>query len=162
MKRKIFCLIALLLFCLTITACENGNELKTVSFSEITSDGSENYAFRVDFVEDKRVDNKYYDLQIKADGNKKIMLGKEYEEKKEVVLTSDWQSLTTLMLNEPNTEIFTMGSEAESIVYVFTSEEKVIITLRAVVGGVEDNAQGTGKIITSPESCSDEFVIKTK
>jgi len=158
--KKIFCLIFIFLFCFTITACENGNELKTVSFSDVTSAGSENYAFRIDFAKDDRVDDKYYDIQIKADGNKKIQIGKEYEDKKEVSLSSDWKSLTTLMLEIPNTETFTIGREAVSIVYIFTTSERVVITLRAVVGGIEDNAFGTGKIITSPEVCSNEFVMK--
>ena len=152
----------LLIPCFLLTACENGNTLHTVSFSEITNAGSENYAFRVDFAEDKRVDNKYYDLQIKADGNKKIKIGKEFEEKKEIFLTKDWQSLTTLMLETPDTETFTMGQDAVTIIYIFLAEEKIEITLRAVVGGIENNAKGTGKIITSPESCSEEFKIKTK
>ena len=162
MKKFVIFFLLILCPCIFLAACEDGNILQTVAFSEISSPGSDNYAFRVDFVEDTRVDNKYYDIQIKANGNKKIRIGKEYDEKKEISLTSDWQSLTTLLLDTPNAETFTMGSEAVSLIYIFTSDESATITLRAVVGGIEDNAFGTGKIITSPEKCSSEFVITTK
>ena len=148
--------------CLLFAGCESGNELKTVTFYNITSAGSDDYTFRVVFAEDKRVDNKYYDLQIKADGNKTISIGQEMQEKKEVQLSNKWASLTTLMLNEPKTETFTKGSDAQTLVYIFNVKEKTKITIRAVVGGVEENDGKTGYIITSPEDCSEEFVIETK
>ena len=158
--RKFLSLLFVLFIPFILTSCEGGNELRTVAFVDMTNAGSEEYAVKVLFSDDKRVDNKYYDIQIKADGRKTISIGREFESKKDIMLTNDWQSLTTLMLDEPNTEILTVGSDAETIVFVLNSREKVSIAWRAVVGGIEDNAFGTGKIITSPESCSDEFVLK--
>lgn len=151
----VFCL----LFCF---GCENGNYLRTASFTNITSAGSKNYAFKVVFASDERVDSRYYDIQIKADGEKKIKIGKEFEEKKEVTLSEKWASLTTLLLDEPSTETFTKGSEAVTLVYIFNVQEKTNITVRVVVGGVEENSSGKGQIITSPEEASDEFVIKAE
>ena len=84
------------------------------------------------------------------------------EEKKEIQLLSRWNSLTTLMVNEPNTERFIKGSEIKTLVYIFNAEEKIKVTLRVVVGGIEENAEGKGQIITSPEEVSNEFVIETK
>lgn len=161
--KKVLSICCLLLVCLfALAGCESGNILQTVSFSNITSAGSEDYTVKVTFMEDKRVDNKYYDIQIKADGQKKIKIGKEFEDKKEVVLTKEWKSLTSLLLEEPNTEKFTKGSDAIALVYIFNVEEKTKITLRAVVGGIEDNATKTGQIITSAEACSKEFDLETK
>ena len=45
-----------------------------------------------------------------------------------------------------DTETFIMGQDAVSIIYIFTTTEKATIVLRGVVGGIEDNAKGTGKI----------------
>ena len=160
--RKLLSLILLPIFCLILTGCESGNILRTVSFSEITSAGSDDYTFRVTFSQDERVDEKYYDLQIKADGEKKISIGQEFEEKQEVLLTEEWQSLTSLLLKIPNSETFTKGKEAISLVYIFNAQEKVKVFVRAVVGGITDNAFKTGKIITNPEPASNEFVIETK
>lgn len=160
--KKIISFVLLPIFCLILTACESGNTLRTATFSEITSAGSEDYTFKVMFSEDERVDEKYYDLQIKADGNKKIVIGKEFEEKKEIQLTENWQSLTTLLLREPDTETFTKGKDAGSLIYIFNAEEKTKVILRAVVGGITDNANKTGKIITNPEPASAEFEIETK
>ena len=160
--KKIAIYIFLPILCLFLSACESGNMLRTASFSEITSAGSEDYTFKVIFSEDERVDEKYYDIQIKADGNKSIVIGKEFEDKKEVSLTENWQSLTTLLLDEPNTETFTKGKDAITLVYIFNAKQPVKITLRAVVGGITDNAYKTGKIITNPEAASNEFVINTK
>ena len=160
--KKILSLILLPFFCLLLTACESGNILRTASFTDITSAGSEDYSFKVTFAEDERVDEKYYDLQIKADGEKKISIGKEFEEKKEVLLSDNWQSLTTLLLDEPNTETFIKGKDILTLVYIFNAEEQTKVILRAVVGGTTENASKTGKIITNPEQASSEFVMQTK
>ncbi len=161
--KKILSICFLFLICaITFAGCEEGNSLQTVAFSNITSAGSDDYTVKITFMEDKRVDNKYYDIQIKADGTKKVKIGKEFEEKKEVTLSQEWSSLTTLLLDEPNTETFTKGSDAVMLIYIFNVEEKTKVTFRAVVGGIEDNATKTGQIITSAEACSQEFEISTK
>ena len=161
--KKLFSLAFIFIsFCTLFAGCEGGNLLRTASFSNITMAGSQDYTIKISFAEDERVDNRYYDIQIKADGAKKIKIGKEFEKKKEAQLSESWQSLTTLLLDEANTETFVKGSEAVTVIYIFNTEEESKITFRVVVGGIEDNASGTGKIITSPEDCSDEFVVKTK
>lgn len=161
--KKILSLFSIFLMSLCVLAgCESSNTLKTVAFSNVTGAGSEDYTVRVMFLEDKRVDNKYYDIQIKADKDVKIKIGKEMEDKKEIQLTDEWNSLTTLMLDESNTETFTKGSDAVTLVYIFTTEGKAKVTFRGVVGGIEENATKTGYIITSPEECSDEFSVETK
>ena len=158
--KKVLSICFLFLTCMFVfTGCEQGNSLQTVSFSNITSAGSKDYTIKITFADDKRVDNKYYDIQIKADGDKKIRIGKEFSEKKEVVLSNEWKSLTTLLLDEPDTEQFTKGSDAITLIYIFNVEENAKVTFRAVVGGVEDNASKKGKIITSAEECSSEFVV---
>ena len=161
--KKVFSILSVILISLCVLAgCEASNTVKTVAFSNITSAGSEDYTVRIMFIEDERVDNKYYDIQLKADKPMTIKIGKEMEEKKVIQLSDKWNSLTSLLVDEPNTETFTKGSEAITLVYILTAEAKANITFRAVVGGIEENAFGTGYIITSPEECSDEFVLQTK
>ena len=160
--KKIFAILLFSICCLGFAGCESGNMLRTASFTNITQAGSEDYTFRITFAEDKRVNDRYYDIQIKADGNKKIKIGREMQEKKEIQLTEKWNSLTTLLASQLNTETFLKGSEATTVVYIFNATEKIKVTLRVVVGGVEENASGTGQIITSPEDASNEFVIETR
>lgn len=160
--RKILSLILISFCCLVFVGCESGNTLRTASFTNITMAGSDDYTFRITFSEDERVDERYYDIQIKADGEKKISIGKEFEDKKEIQLSTMWNSLTSLLVEEPNTETFTKGKDAVSLVYIFNAVEKTKVTLRVVVGGIEQNAEGTGQIITSPEDASNEFTIETK
>jgi len=161
--KKFFSILSVFLMSLCVlSGCEESNTVKTVAFSNITGAGSKDYTVKVMFIEDERVDNKYYDIQIKADKEIKIKIGKEMEEKKEISINENWNSLTTLLIDTPNTETFTKGSDAVTLVYIFTSQDKAKITFRAVVGGIEENAYGSGYIITSPEACSDELVLEMK
>ncbi len=149
-------------FCFALAGCENGNMLRTVSFSDVTSAGSDKYTVKAVFAQDKRVDDKYYDLQIKASGDLTISIGEEMQERKVVSLRSEWQSLTTLLLDEKDREMFVKGEDAVMKTYIFSSKQTGAVTFRAVVGGVEENASGKGQIITSPEVCSNEFSVEIK
>lgn len=162
MKKIVYVFCLCVLAGVILSGCEKGNTLVTASFSNITMAGSENNTVKIVFSQDDRVDNRYYDVQIKANKNGKIEACKEFNAKKEVSLTTDWQSMTTLLLDEINTEEFVKGSEAVPIVFIFTTTEPIVITLRVVTGGVEDNASGRGQIITSTEICSKEFSLDLK
>ena len=162
--KKIFAFLVFFLcgFCIALAGCESGNMLRTVSFYEITGAGSEKYTVKVVYAQDKRVDDKYYDLQIKASGDLTILLGKENDEKKTISLNKEWQSLTSLLAKEEGSETFVKGKDAVCDVYIFTSKQTGTVTFRAVVGGVEENASKKGQIITSPEVCSNEFSVEIK
>ena len=55
MKKTIaFFVFFLCGFCFALCGCENGNMLRTVTFSEATSAGSDKYVVKVVFAEDKR------------------------------------------------------------------------------------------------------------
>lgn len=163
MKKTIaFFVFFLCGFCFALCGCENGNMLRTVTFSEATSAGSDKYVVKVVFAEDKRVDDKFYDLQVRANGDLTISIGKEMQEKKVVSIDKEWQSLTTLLLDEKDTERFVKGADAVMTTYIFSSKQTGTVVFRAVVGGVEENASGKGQIITSPEVCSNEFCVDIK
>lgn len=162
--KKLICFFVCFLcgFCVALAGCESGNMLRTVSFTDATGAGSEKYTIKVVFAQDERVDDKYYDIQIKAGGDLTISLGEEMKERKTMSLSSEWQSLTTLLVEEENTEEFVKGEEAVMKTYIFTSKQVGSVTFRAVVGGIEENASGKGYIITSAEVCSNEFNVEIK
>lgn len=150
---------------LGITGCENSNDLRLASFSNITAAGSTDYAIRISFAEDERVDEKFYDVQLKATKAGQLVFWKEGEEKKTLTIDEDnaWRSLTTLIAvseGKPNTEQFIKYSEALTQTYIFNSNQDNTLLFRVVVGEPEDNAQKTGKILTSTEEVSSVFMLK--
>ena len=159
--KKILCFFVCFLcgLCIAVAGCESENMLRTVSFTNVTGAGSDKHTVKVVFAQDKRVDEKYYDLQIKASGDLTISIGREMEERRVISLNKEWQSLTTLLVSEKDSETFVKGKDAVTLTYIFTSKQVGSVVFRAVVGGVEKNASGKGQIITSPEVCSNEFVV---
>ena len=164
--RSIFAFI-LIIPIIFMFACENATRLECASFSEITSAGSENYAVRVNFASDSRIKEKYLDIQIKTDKICQLTFWEENDEKLTLNFPDfdEWYSLTTLIAEAKGLqgeEEFEKYSEATGKTYLFNYDGELKITMRAVVGDIEDNSSGTGKILVGSEPISSQFNLKIK
>ncbi len=169
-KNKLF--IFLIVFLLSFSAifllsCENSTQLQCATISEITSAGSENYAVRINFLNDSRVEEKYVDVQIKCDKTCQLIFWEENQDK--ITLNIDdydeWFSLTSLICEakgQTGQESFEKFKDATGKTYLFNYDGNLEITLRVVVGDVEDNSAGTGQILVGSEPISDQKTLKIK
>jgi len=168
MKRKIFALI-LLVCALTIPlyACEKSTQLRTAYINEITAPGSKNYGVRVTYSEDKRLEGKGTDVQIKFNNIGTVKMGKEGEEKFEYKIKDydEWYSITSIYSQQEKQEgqeKFEKYEDALTKTYLFEYEGEIKITLRVVAGDIEANSDGAGEILAGSEPVSDNFTLNIK
>lgn len=150
--------------CLTVFGCEYANNIRAATFSKITAYGSDKNTVKVVFERDKRVNEKAFDIQIRASEQVTVKIAEELKEGVDIEFAdTKWKSLTTLLVNaagKPNTEQYEIFKEVQSKTYIITSEKEVTLTFRVVAGEAEDNAAGTGKILSNSKEVSDEFKLK--
>ena len=168
MLKKIKYLIFPVLAALLFAGCEQTNDLIVASFSNATADGSENFAAKLNFQQDKRLEEKYYDIQIMTDTeNSKIVFWKEGEDKVTTTIKEKnrWKSLTSLKVDAAGlagTETFQKLKDAVDVTYIFNTEKSIKIFLRVVSGEEVDNSAGTGKILANTEPVSQDFVLECR
>ncbi len=169
MKKVLRCLFIFSVFAIagvTLFGCENSTALRTASFTDISISASKNYGVGVKFSEDKRLQEKYVDVQVKSDKViDKMYIWEDNGEKYSLSFNvkDSWKSITTILVEgeeKAGTEQFEKYSEALSRRYLFSSSTPVNLTFRVVVGDVEDNSKGTGKVFVGSEPISDEFTLK--
>lgn len=161
---KGFFFSVLAVVCLTVCGCEYANYVRTASFSNITASGSDKNTVKVTFEKDTRVNEKAFDIQVRASEEVSINIAEEFKESVGIeFVNTKWNSLTTLLViaeNKPDTEEYQTYKEVQSKTYIMTTDKEVTLTFRVVVGETEDNAAGTGQILTNSKEVSDEFKIK--
>ena len=150
-----------------LLSCENSTQLQCATISEITSAGSENYAVRINFLSDSRVEEKYVDVQIKCDKICSLIFWEENQDK--ITLDIDdydeWFSLTALICranDKAGEESFEKFKDITGKTYLFNYDSTLEITLRVVVGDIEENSQGTGQILVGSEPISSQKTLKIK
>ena len=169
-RKNVYYVVMVLMVALlgwALYACESSTRLRTVYISEITAAGSENYGLKITFAKDSRVDEKYVDIQIKLDKAAELTFWQENDEKLTLQIEDfdEWYSLTSLIAtaqDKAGTEQFEKYSEAAGKTYMFAHDGALEITLRAVVGEVEENSDGTGQILVGSEPVSKQFTLKIK
>ena len=149
------------------TACENATKIRAVSITEITSAGSDNYGIRIAFQEDKRIEEKGVDIQVKSSKVGDVIIWQEGKKKETISFTESdkWYSLTTLFVmaqDKPNTETFEEFGQALTKTYLFNSSDSKALTFRVIVGDIEPNIHGSGQVLTGSMDVSKEFVLKIK
>lgn len=169
MKKRSIIFSLTFMFCALIflTACENSTQLNCATINEITSAGSENYAVRISFQEDKRIKDKGVDVQIKFSEIGNVKFWEEYGEKLDFNIEEKdrWYSLTSLIVqakDRANSEKFVVFSEAQTKTYLFSSEKAVNITMRVIVGDIKQNSLKMGEILVGSEPISSEYTLKIK
>ena len=149
---------------LFIYGCENANNIRTATFSNITAYGSDKNTIKVSFERDDRVNDKYFDIQIRVSEEIKLNIAEEMKESLEIDISGTrWNSLTTLMVNAsgaPDTEEFAIYKEVQSKTYIITAPKEVYITFRVVVGEAEENSKKTGYILSNSKEISEEYKVK--
>lgn len=164
--RKVALVIALIAM-FEIVGCEDATQIRCASISEITSVGSKNYAVRISYQEDKRLENKATDVQIKVSKIGKYTFWEENDTKLSFVLNEmdEWYSLTNLIYKargKEGEEQFENLKDAKTKFYIFNFDGQSEMTLRVVAGQKEDNANKTGQILVGSEPISSQFVLKIK
>ena len=166
MKKRIFALVMILcVLSITLFACENSTQLRTAEIREITVAGSDNYGVRVTYAEDKRLEGKGTDIQIKFNNIGIIKMGREYEEKFEYQIKDydEWYSMTAIFAEQESKtgkEKFEKYQDALTKTFLFEFDGDIKITFRVVAGDIEENSEGTGEILAGSEPISDNFSLK--
>lgn len=169
-KNRLFILFFAIFLSFSIfflCSCENSTQLQCATISEITAVGSKNYAVRINFLNDKRVEEKYVDVQIKCNKTCSLTFWEENQDKMTLNIDDydEWFSLTTLICeasDKVGEENFEKFKDATGKTYLFNYDGNLEITLRVVVGDVEDNSSGTGQILVGSEPISDQKTLKIK
>ena len=168
--KKLSLFSFVLAFCLLLVGCENSTKLRTAYLTEITSAGSKNYGVRINYAEDSRLEGKGTDVQVKFEKTGKVNIWKEGNDKIEYYVeeSDEWYSLTHIFAEEGNEEdvkkreTFEKYEEVIGKTYLFNYDGKMTITLRVVVGDVEENGDKTGEILVGSEPVSEQFKLKIK
>ena len=165
--KKIFVFLSVLLLTFTMVGCEKSTQLKTATIREITMAGSDNYAVVISYAQDKRLEGKGTDVQVKFDNLGKIKIGKEHQEKFEYKIKDydEWYSMTTIFAEnegKQGQEEYEEYQDALNKTYLIEYDGEIKITFRVVAGDIEENYQGTGQILAGSEPISDQFTLKIK
>ena len=166
MKKKILALVMIVFaFSVALYGCEKSTQLKTAYIREITSAGSDNYGVRITYAEDKRLEGKGTDIQIKFNNIGTIKIGKENQDKFDYKIKDydEWYSLTAIFAESESKigqEKFEKYEDALTKTYLFEFDGNMKITLRVVAGDIEENSAGTGEILAGSEPISDHFTLK--
>ena len=166
MKREKNTIIAgLLVACVIFVGCENSTNITAAYITESTSAGSENYGVKITYSEDSRIEDKYTDVQIKFSQKGEIVIWKENQEKFNYTIADndEWYSMTSIFAvgeGKKDGEVFEPMKEVRAKSYFFNSEQSQNLTLRVVVGDIEQNSTGTGYILVGSEAISSHFTLK--
>lgn len=165
--RNIFLIVLLLMVSLTAFACEDSTQLRCAAITEITAAGSENYGVRISFLQDKRLQDKYVDVQVKFNKTGEITFWEENQEKMEFIIEDfdEWYSIEYLKAKATSTEgseKFEKFEKALARTYLFNYDGKIELTFRVVAGDIEDNSTETGEILVGSEPISKQFTLKIK
>lgn len=163
-KKKLFLLLCIL--GLAIGGCESVGQIRAASISEVTAAGSNDYAVRFVFNDDKRIEEKYYDIQLMSNtDNLSIIFHREGEDKISVDIkeSNRWLSMTTLKLSSASmtgSEKFNQLKNAVDETYIFNFNKPCKITFRVVAGDAVDASSGSGQILANSEPISKDFILK--
>lgn len=169
MKKSLICVLLIgLIVCGTMLGCEKATQIRTAYISEITAAGSKNFGVKVCYAEDKRLEGKGTDVQIKFSKMGTIKIGKENEEKFEYEIQDydEWYSLTHIFNeadeNNEKGDKFEKYEDALNKTYLFNYNGDIRVTFRVVVGEIEQNSQENGEILVGSQAVSDNFTLKIK
>ncbi len=167
--KKLSLISLLFAICFIFVGCENSTQLRTAYISEITSAGSKNYGVRINYAEDKRLKGKGTDVQVKFEKTGKVTIWKEGDDKIEYYVeeSDEWYSMTHIFAKEGKDGVqsldkFEKYEEVIGKTYLFNYDGAMTISIRVVVGDIEENGSNTGEILVGSEAVSDQFKLKIK
>lgn len=166
--KKLKYLFIPLAICAALSGCEASTSIKVASLSEITAAGSSDYAIRIEFADDDRLEQKEYDIQLKCDTeNVDLTFWRESEQKitSSISVKNRWHSLTSLKVDAAGLsgqESFQKLKDAVSESYIFNVSAPCKLTFRVVAGEATENSAKTGQILANVDPVSDELTIECK
>ena len=165
MKKLKHIILVLALAC-AIAGCESSNQIIAAHISNITSAGSSDYSLQVIFDSDTRIEQKYYDIQVKSSvENLDFTFFRQGEGKfsANIAQKDRWNSLTSIIyssLGQPDRQTFSQLKDAQNAIYVFNVSQPTTLIFRVVAGECENDADGGGQILANTQQISEEFVLK--
>ena len=163
--KRLFKFMLVFLLPVFIFGCEKTNDLRSVTMTEVSVPGSDEFGVRFTFLKDDRVEKKSFDIQVRANKPIQVEAWKENEPSVEINFDdTKWNSLTTLFAKArdiENHEDFYLYKDVQSLTYLFKGDD-VSLVFRVVVGDKVENATGTGYILGNSKEVSDEFELKLK
>lgn len=166
--KKLKILFIPFLICAAFCGCESSTSIRVASLSEITAAGSSDYAARIEFADDDRLEEKEYDIQIRSDTeNLKLTFWRENDQKitSTITVSNRWYSLTSIKVDAAGLsgqEKFKKLKDAVSESYIFNVSAPCKLTFRVVAGEATENSAGTGQILANVDPVSDELIIECK
>lgn len=167
MKRVIYIFLCLCI-CFLVVGCENETKIRSAHISDLTGALSTKYSIKVVLDEDKRVQDKYVDLQIKSSQEEQLLkFGEENGDAYTICLPKSeyWYNLTYLISNTNGASVeggYQKYEDFGNKVYNFSSNNDVDLTFRVVVGQSKKNEETQEEILVLSEDVSDEVVINVK
>ena len=162
------CILIILCVCFCFLAgCESQTAINAAHISDITSAKSTEYGIKVTVDEDKRLEEKYIEIQVKSSNeNQSLTLGQELGSTYTIIIPKSdfWYNLSALIskTNGVGTDTeYTPFKEYGSKVFMFSSDEDVKLTFRVVAGDVQQAKSGE-KVLTLSESISSEVELDVK
>lgn len=137
-----------------------------VSFQNATMAGSDQNTLNVFFADDKKFEDKYFDIWLKSDTeNLEITINKSNQLAHEIKVekSDNWYSLTSLehiSKNQTGQEDYSGYKDAIDITYIIRSAKECKLTFKAVTGDKIKNADETGFMLINAEDVSKEYTQK--
>ena len=166
MKKVVMGLcLTLAAFALVMAGCEDENTIRVAAISEVTSAGSKDYGVRIAFQQDRRVEEKSYDVQIMSDSSDvelTIFLEGDKKFSAHIDEKNRWNSLTSMRVTAAGlegTEKFEKLKDAVDQTYVLSVNKKCKLIFRVVAGEAIDTTSGKGQVLANTENVSNELSI---
>lgn len=165
--KKLFLIFLCVCFCF-MAGCENETQIRVAHLSNITGALSTEYAVKVCLDNDQRLQDKYVDLQIKADKDGQILtFGEEMQEQFTICLPRKnyWYNLTYLLNKANGLGELTGYQKYEDFgnrVFMFSAENEVNVSFRVVAGEIKTNPQTNETILVLSEDISKELNVLVK
>ena len=153
--------------CFLCAGCESQTSINAAHIMDITSAKSTEYGIKVVVDEDKRLEEKYIEIQVKSSNeNQELTLGQELGGTYTInIPKSDfWYNLSALISKTNGVSAkaeYTPFKEYGSKVFMFTSKNDVNLVFR-VVAGDEKEAENGEKVLVLSEPISSEVTLEVK
>ena len=162
--KKIILIFLCVCFSFCLVGCESDSELRVAHISDITTANSTNYAVKVVLDQDKRVEQKYVDLQIMVDKPEQVVnLAEENKDKTTLVFEKEnyWYNLCYLTKGDGEND-YQKYADFGTKIFNITVPNDVRMKFRVVAGDVKQNSQTEEKILVLSEDISKTFTLNAK
>ncbi len=162
--KKIILIFLCVCFSFCLVGCESDSELRVAHITNATAAESTNYSIKVMLDQDKRVEQKYVDLQIMVDKPEQVVSFAEENEKQEVLVFEKenyWYNLCYLTKGDGEND-YQKYVDFGTRVFNFSVPNDVKMKFRVVAGDIKQNSQTSERILVVGEDISKTFTLNAK